>query len=635
MTLRRAGAIVAAVLVLAASAPAFAQDLSLAFQPVDGGAYPDITLEVTLPAELLREGATPEFEVMENGVSAKIVSAEPVGDGATREPARVVLLIDASGSMKGQPLGDAKAAAHRFIDEMGASDEIALMTFSWAPTVVSDFTSDRAALVAAIDGVQASGETAVNDAIVRATELAASAPGGRATLVLLSDGGDTVSINSLAAATTAVRDRGTPVFVVALESKEYDPQTLAGLASASGGRLLSAQDSGDLAGIYAGIARELTNRYLLTFTSARPNTADLELDVTAAVAGVTSTGSAVIANPRYSASGGVEETAERREVKRDMFAWTVVLLAVFAGAALLGLTILDVVVPQRASLARVEFYDQASESSEPSRQVSNLRARMMDALGYVAGRRGITRAVQVKLQRAGIALRPVEYMYFHLLTVIALGLLTRLFTGSLTVAVLMVVFAAAAPLVALEAAIRRRVGAFEEQLPDILGLLASSLRAGWSISQAIGLVVEQMPPPASVEFQRVQTETRLGLPIDEALRKMADRLGSEDFRWTVAAIAIQRDVGGNLAEVLDIVASTMRERAELRRHVRGLTAEGRISGTILMSLPFVELVVLLIVNPSYMSQLFTTPLGIMMAVAGVLLLVIGAVWLRHALKVEV
>lgn len=635
MATRRTAIIVAAAIAIAIVTPAFAQTPSLAFQPVAGGEFPQVTLEVTLPGELLREGMDPEFEIVENGVGVAVVSAEPLGDGVGREPAQVVLLIDASGSMKGQPLEDAKAAAHRFIDEMGSDDQIALVSFAWGPTVVSDFTSDRAALAAAIDSVQASGETAVNDAIVRATELAAAAPGGRATLVLLSDGGDTVSINSLAAATTAVRDRGTPVFVVALESSEYDPQTLAGLASASGGRLLSAQDSGDLATIFAGLARELTNRYLVTYTSAEPNTADLELDVTASVGDVTSTGSAVIANPRYGVGADSGSSVERIEVKRSPFAWALALLAAFGGMTLLGLTLLDIAIPPRASLARVEFYDQTVETDEPSPRVSNVHARMVDAVGYVAGRRGITRALQDKLQRAGIALRPVEYMYFHILTVIGLGLLTRLLTGSLVVAVLMVVVAVVAPLLALEVAIQRRVRAFEDQLPDILGLLAGSLRAGWSISQAIGLVVEQMPPPASVEFRRVQTETRLGLPVEEALRKMADRLGSDDFHWTVAAIAIQRDVGGNLAEVLDIVAATMRDRAELRRHVHALTAEGRMSGLILMSLPFVELAVLLLVNPGYMAQLFTTSLGISMAAVGALLLLIGLIWLRRALKVEV
>jgi len=635
MRAKRAVAIAAAAVVLLTTSAAFAQTASIAFQPAPGAEYPEVTLEITLPAELLRDGAKPTFDVKENGQVVTVVSAEPVADGAGRAPAQVVLLIDASGSMKGQPLDNARAAAHRFIDEMGATDQIALISFSWSPIVLSGFTSDRAALGAAIDGVQASGETAVNDAVVRAAELAATAPGGRATLVLLSDGGDTVSINSLAAATAAVRDRGTPVFVVALESGEYDPQTLAGLASASGGRLLSAQDSAELSNIYAGIARELTNRYLVTFTSREPNTADLELEVTARAGEAVSTGSGVIANPRYASGGEADAGPVRRDVGRDPLVWAVVLLAAFGGSTLLGLAVFDVILPRRASLARVEFYDQTAESAEPSSRAAGVRGQMVDAVGYVAGRRGITRVIQDKLQRAGISLRPAEYMYFHLIAVIGLGLITRLLTGSLAITILMVALAAAVPLMLLEAAITRRVRAFEEQLPDVLNLLAGSLRAGWSISQAIGLVVEQMPPPASVEFQRVQTEARLGLPVEEALLNMADRLNSDDFRWTVSAIAIQRDVGGNLAEVLDIVASTMRERAELQRHIHSLTAEGRMSGGILMALPFAELLALLVVNPGYIGQLFESSLGIAMAVIGALLLLIGFVWLRRALVVEV
>jgi tight adherence protein B len=105
-------------------------------------------------------------------------------------------------------------------------------------------------------------------------------------------------------------------------------------------------------------------------------------------------------------------------------------------------------------------------------------------------------------------------------------------------------------------------------------MMASSLRAGWGIQQSIDLVVQEMADPARSEFRRVQAESRLGLSVEEALEKMANRLDSDDFRWTVTAIAIQREVGGNLAEVLDLVASTMRERAELRRHIHALTSEG-------------------------------------------------------------
>ena len=123
--------------------------------------------------------------------------------------------------------------------------------------------------------------------------------------------------------------------------------------------------------------------------------------------------------------------------------------------------------------------------------------------------------------------------------------------------------------------------------------------------------------------------------MEDALEKMAERLGSEDFRWTVTAINIQREVGGNLAEILDIVAATMRDRAELRRHIDSLTAEGRLSGSILLMLPFLELAALLVVNPTYLGIMLTSPFGWFLIVAGVVLMIAGAFWLRAAMRVEV
>ncbi len=160
-----------------------------------------------------------------------------------------------------------------------------------------------------------------------------------------------------------------------------------------------------------------------------------------------------------------------------------------------------------------------------------------------------------------------------------------------------------------------------------------ALRLG--IQQALDLVVQEMGEPAVSELRRAQAESRLGLSIEEALEKMAERLDSDDFRWTVTAIAIQRDVGGNLAEVLDVLANTMRERAELRRHVHALTSEGRLSAIILFLLPFVMVTLLFVVNPGYISTLFTTPVGLTLLVFGGLLLIIGGVWLNRATKVEV
>ncbi len=139
----------------------------------------------------------------------------------------------------------------------------------------------------------------------------------------------------------------------------------------------------------------------------------------------------------------------------------------------------------------------------------------------------------------------------------------------------------------LDRKIAHRRSAFELQLPDVLNLIAGSLRAGWGLQQSVDLVVEQMAPPVSTEFSRAQTEIRLGRPVEEALGTVAERTQSEDFAWTVTAIGIQRDVGGNLAEVLDIVAATIRDRMSLKRQIAALTAEGRLSAWVLLILPFV------------------------------------------------
>jgi tight adherence protein B len=172
-------------------------------------------------------------------------------------------------------------------------------------------------------------------------------------------------------------------------------------------------------------------------------------------------------------------------------------------------------------------------------------------------------------------------------------------------------------------------------MPDVLNLLAGSMRAGWGLLQSVGIVVKEMGAPAGPEFGRVVTETRLGLPLEEALQRMADRVESDDFTWAVTAISIQREVGGNLAEVLDLVAETIRERSGLRGQIKMLTGEGRLSAGILTALPFVEAAVLWVLNPSYFGKLFSSPVGIAAGGVALLMVVVGSVWLRRIATIEV
>jgi Flp pilus assembly protein TadB len=183
--------------------------------------------------------------------------------------------------------------------------------------------------------------------------------------------------------------------------------------------------------------------------------------------------------------------------------------------------------------------------------------------------------------------------------------------------------------------IRRRRDAFAEQLPDLLQLIASSLQSGFSLPQALDAVVRQDAQPAAGEFSRALAEARLGGDLEDCLETVADRMGSDDLRWTVMAIRIQRRIGGNLAEVLTTTASTIRERGFLRRQVHALSAEGRLSAYVLIALPVAVGGFLFIFNPKYMRPLYTTGVGEIMLGGAVVLLVLGMVFMRQMIKLEI
>ena len=150
------------------------------------------------------------------------------------------------------------------------------------------------------------------------------------------------------------------------------------------------------------------------------------------------------------------------------------------------------------------------------------------------------------------------------------------------------------------------------QLADTLQLMAGALSAGLSLAQGVDTVVREGSDPVASEFRRALMETRLGVDIEDALRGVAERMQSVDFEWVVMAIRIQREVGGNLAEILDNVADTLRERAMIRRQIRVLTAEGRLSAWVLAGLPVAIAIYMFIVNPDYIGLLFTHPIGLFM-----------------------
>ena len=281
------------------------------------------------------------------------------------------------------------------------------------------------------------------------------------------------------------------------------------------------------------------------------------------------------------------------------------------------------------------------------RLVPMARRRPLDA----APRGGITRAadaaaglasralgsrpgrVEDALEQAGLRLPPQDFLVLVTSGMVGLFALGMLLWGPLAGLLVM----ASGPLLALgvlRLLMGRRRKAFALQLDETLALLAGSLRAGYSLPQACSTVASEAEAPTSEEFARVLNEARVGRPFVDALEDASVRVKNEDFYWIVQAIANNREVGGNLADVLEGVGHTIRERTHLKRQVDALSAEGRLSAVILGALPFVVFLAISVLNPGYMARFGESLLGILMLTAAGAMLIIGLLWLRVLVRIK-
>lgn len=239
-----------------------------------------------------------------------------------------------------------------------------------------------------------------------------------------------------------------------------------------------------------------------------------------------------------------------------------------------------------------------------------------------------------KIERSDWKLAPGEFVSVTL-ALAAGGFAVGLFAGSAVLAVLLAGFALVGPYLLVSRSVEKRKHRLEEQLPDVLELIAASLEAGGGVPRALELVVGECEEPAASEFARVLSAARLGTSLVQALEDMRERLGSRDLAWTVQAIIVQQRTGGRLADVLRIVASFMRGREEIRRDLRALTAEGRLSAYVLGALPFFLATVLLFVNPTYLNPLFSTPIGFALLGGAGVMMGVSFVLMKKIIKVEV
>lgn len=308
----------------------------------------------------------------------------------------------------------------------------------------------------------------------------------------------------------------------------------------------------------------------------------------------------------------------------------------FTGFFLFAFSILLMRSPVKKFFGKqVEKYIKFTEAKEePQLSLHYLLSKIIDLISPLITKKQFAANLQALIDRAGVPLRASEFIFFHVI-----GFLVSVIAGYAIMGpagvLLLAIVAAAFPILSLKYLKRKRENRFHELLPDTLSLVAGALKAGYSFLQAVDMTVKETSPPMSAEFKKVLAEARLGLPLESALDNMAKRVESDNFDWTVMAIKIQREVGGNLAEILEILADTVRERDRVSRQIKVLTAEGRMSAIVLFVLPFAVGILLWILNPKYLSLLFTHSTGLAMLGIAFFMLAIGGMWLKKVVTIEV
>ena len=604
-----------AVLAAATAGPSGAATHAVRIAQVDTSRYPLITAVVIAPgSDKLRQVP---FTLQEGG---KDVTATQTGGGA---PAAIGIAIDVSRSMAGAPLAAAKKAAASFVNSKRKADSMSIYSFGHEANPVHGLDTDVNALGSSmnqvtLDTVQG---TALYDSVIQASSELGTAPTLTKVLVVLTDGDDTTH-TKLAAAVKAAKAGNVAIDAIAIGEGKH--AVLKSLARQTGGHVFAADRSAaGIASVYKQIGAEIRNTYRLQYHSTADGVVPLKvslkgytaatqkMDLTAPAAEIVAAGGTISKISKHSSSG--------------------LALAIVIGLLVLGLALFMVRIPRETVLARrLDRYTTGERAQPTEERVKGLSLRNLLVLRGERSFGGSSyfKRVARLLERADISMRAAEFVAIQAALIVGLGLIGFVLGLGIIFPLVFAVIGAVIP----EFIVRRKANArrkkFEDQLGDTLTAVASSLRAGQSFQQAMSTISLDGPEPISKEFQRVETETRLGRPADEALQSMADRLGSKNFEFVVLAVNIQRQVGGSLSEILDMVADTVRGRVQFSRKVRALTAMGRASAYVLVGMPFALAFMISLVDRSYLRPLWATSAGHLMIIIGLISMTFGGIVTR-------
>jgi len=623
-------ALAALTLLLAGlSAPASAAGPRLS--EAAGARFPDRAYALTLPKVMSLSAA--DVHVTENGRPVPGVTVRQA-TGADARRFGVVLAIDTSGSMHGRPLASALRSARAFVRDRDPAQPVAVIAFGADVRVASDFTTDPAAIesaLASVEGTSGRGSR-IYDAAARAVDLIRAAKMASGSAVVLSDGADRLSQTTSGEVAAAAKAAGARVYTIGVHSGGTNFGALNVIAATTQGEFSAATSLSDLARVYERLGSRLAHQYLIQYHSpAGPaRRVRVAVDVTGldgtAETGYITPALATAHRPPYSPSPA--ETVWLRP--------GAALAIAMAVAALLVLALWLLLRPRGTSLRRrmAPYVGEEESKEDAARRAAFLSGKMRQGAGRSLEQARWWPAFVEKLDIGRVRVAPQKLLtWVAVVTLVTLALLA-LVTGSPLIALL----ALGIPLIArslLERRVAKQRKLFIEQLPDNLQVMASAMRAGHSFSGALSVVVADAPEPTRSEMARVVADERLGVPTDVALEGVVRRMDSKDLEQVALVATLQRETGGNTAEVLERVTETIRERLALRRTVQTLTAQGRMSRWVLTAIPVVLLLVITLVNPAYVSPLYTTPVGKALLGVAAAMVCMGSLVIKKIVDIKV
>ncbi|MDP9308693.1 MAG: VWA domain-containing protein [Actinomycetota bacterium] len=612
-----AALITAAAAVQAAAAAVPAVQLT----PTGKAVWPDRELVISLRSGQRIQPS--RFKVLENG--RPVLGARVVPSSVVQGTFGAMLVIDTSNSMRGGPIRGAVVAARAFAARRNVNQRLSVLVFNSSSELLLPFTSSQARIERALARTPGLAYgTHIYDAVGQAIALIRSAGLETGTVVLLSDGTDTGSSLALDQVRKLAETAHVRVFTVGLRSRTFRPAALQQLAAATGGSFSAAANPKELATIYDQLGLKLANQYLLTYRSLVVPGA--RVHATVAVTGVGRAGAA------YAAPEPATISLQKPLSVRIWQSWVTMLVICFLVAGLVGLGLFVALRPAGSTVRRrLSDFVTTAKTSENAREP--LASRIFQGTEHSLEQTRWWQRLKEALELADVKIPPIQLLVGTLiLTLFVMWLMAAVIARPLAVLGLAVPFLVRGFILYK---IERKRRAFGDQLPDNLDVVASGLRAGHSLVGGLSLVINDAAEPSRSEFRRVVADEQLGVPLEDALSVVARRMQSRDVEQVALVSSLQRETGSNSAEVLDRVIESIRERSALRRLVRGLTAQGRLSRWIVTFLPVGLLLVITAINPTYMKPLFTHTSGRLVLAVGVLMIVAGSLVIKKIVDIKV